>query len=306
MTARAVHIALALLLAAPRLAQAELYCVIVAGLGGEAQYQEQFDSSAAALAEAVSRGGSPERVIRVSGGDASRAGLEKVFRGLEKRIRPADALAVFAIGHGSYDGEHYKFNVPGPDPTEQDWLKWLKPIRAKSQLLVHATSASGALVETLAAPGRILVTATRSGMERNATVFGRYFSAALTDPAADLDKNGWVSAREAFDHAERAVAGHYAREVRIATEHPRLEGDAAAAFLIARVGAERPSAPAAVVAPEALARRGELRTKIDALRARKGELEEEAYFRSLEELLVPLAELEDEIERAQGARTEAP
>jgi hypothetical protein len=299
-------VSLALLLGAARPAQAELYCVIVAGLGGEPQYQEQFDASAAALAQAVSRGASaPGQVLRVSGSDATKAALEKLFRGLQKRIQPGDALAVFSIGHGSYDGEHYKFNVPGPDPTEEDWARWLKPIRAKSQLLVHATSASGALVEALQAPGRIVVTATRTGGERNATVFPRYFSAALADSAADLDKNGWVSAREAFDHAERGVAGHYAREVRIATEHPRIAGDAAAAFLIARVGAER--APAqATAAPEALARRTDLRARIDALRARKTELAEDAYFRSLEDLFVQLAELEDELERKQGAPEQAP
>jgi hypothetical protein len=68
------------------------------------------------------------------------------------------------------------------------------------------------------------------------------------------------------------------------------------------VGPERPAAPA--VAPAALARRTELRAKIDALRARKGELEEQAYFRALEDLFVQLAELEDEIERAQGGAQE--
>ncbi len=304
--ARGVGVAFALLLAAARPAHAELYSVIVAGLGGEPQYQEQFDASAAALAQAVSRGGSaPGQVIRVSGDDATKAALEKLFRGLAGRIQPADALAVFSIGHGSYDGEHYKFNVRGPDPTEEDWSKWLKPIRAKRQLLVHATSASGALVEALQAPGRIVVTATRTGMDRNATVFARYFSAALADAAADVDKNGWVSAREAFDHAERAVADHYKREVRIATEHPRIEGEAAAAFLIARVGAERASAPAAVP-PVALARRTDLRARIDALRARNAELEERADFRSVEELFVQLAEFEDEIERAQDAPRETP
>jgi hypothetical protein len=291
---------LVVLLAAASPVRAELYCVVVAGLGGEPQYQEQFDASAAALAQALSRGASaPSRVIRRSGNEATKAELEKVFRGLQRTLAPGDALAVFSIGHGSYDGEHYKFNLPGPDPTEEDWLKWLAPIRAKSQLLVLATSASGGMIEPLLAPGRIVVTATRSGMERNATVFGRYFGDALADAAADLDKNGWVSAREAFDQAQRAVAGHYAREVRIATEHARIEGDAAASFLLARVGAERASAPSAA-APAELARRTELRAAIDGLRKRKSELDEEKYFRSLEDLLVQLAELEDRVERGEA------
>jgi hypothetical protein len=291
-----MRLALALLvLVLARPAHAELYCVIVAGLGGEPQYQKEFDESAAAIGRALSRVvKAPDRVIRLGGAAATRDGIEKALRSVQTRLAPADRLAVFAIGHGSYDGEQYKFNVPGPDPTAEDWAKWLAQMPAKRQLVVQATSASGALVEALQAPGRIVVTATRSGMERNATVFGRYWAEALSDPAADLDKNGWISAREAFDHAQRAVAGFYARGVRLATEHPRMEGEAAS-FELARVEAEPASAPHTGAGPT-LARRAALLGEIEALRAKKAALDVDAYYRALEKLAVELAELQDQIE----------
>ena len=40
-------------------------------------------------------------------------------------------------------------------------------------------------------------------MEKNATVFGRYWVEALRDPAADVDKNETISALEAFQYAEK-------------------------------------------------------------------------------------------------------
>ncbi|GIT15413.1 MAG: hypothetical protein CM1200mP36_11690 [Gammaproteobacteria bacterium] len=30
-------------------------------------------------------------------------------------MTPTDTLAVFLIGHGTHDGEQYKYNLPGPD-----------------------------------------------------------------------------------------------------------------------------------------------------------------------------------------------
>ena len=34
---------------------------------------------------------------------------------LAKETKPTDALVLMLIGHGTYDGVDYKFNIPGPD-----------------------------------------------------------------------------------------------------------------------------------------------------------------------------------------------
>ena len=59
-------------------------------------------------------------------------------------------------------------------------------------MFVNTASASGPFIEALAAPGRTIVTATRNGAERFATLFGGYFVDALAGDAADADKNGRV------------------------------------------------------------------------------------------------------------------
>ena len=44
------------------------------------------------------------------------------------------------IGHGSYDGAEYKFNIPGPDLTGAELASLLDHIPAQRQLVVNMTS----------------------------------------------------------------------------------------------------------------------------------------------------------------------
>ena len=100
------------------------------------------------------------------------------------------------IGHGSYDGEEYKFNLLGPDISGEDRVLCDR-IPSKRQLIVNTTSASGGSIGALEKPGRIVIVATKTGTEKNATVFARYWVEALSDPTADMDKNESISALEA-------------------------------------------------------------------------------------------------------------
>ena len=71
------------------------------------------------------------------------------------------------------------------------------------------TSASGGAIPILQKPKRVVVTATKSGTEKNATVFARYFIEGLRDPAADADKNEVITVLEAFRYAEAKTAKFY-------------------------------------------------------------------------------------------------
>jgi hypothetical protein len=90
--------------------------------------------------------------------------------------------------------------------------------------VVNAASASGGYIQDLASPGRVVITATRTGFERNETVFGRHFVAALAGSEADADNDGRVSLLEAFEYARREVEREYQRENKLQTEHATLDG----------------------------------------------------------------------------------
>jgi len=278
-------------------AHAELYYLIVGGLGGEAKYQEQFDKQVEQLTAVARRTTGAVRVAVLTGEGATRAALEKSLGSLRTKTKPADSLALILVGHGSYDGEAYKLNLPGPDIDDQELLKLLEAVPARSQLIVNTTSASGATLEKWAGNGRTLITATRSGFERNATRFATHWAKALADGSADINKNGVITAQEAFDFASREVEDSFKVAGTLATEHPQIKGDGAARFVVARLA----SAPAPAT-PELAAldrQKTDLEEKIEALRLRRTEMPQDAYFNQLQALLVQLADVQGKIDAAQ-------
>ena len=75
---------------------------------------------------------------------------------------------------------------------------------------MDTSSSSAPFIEQAVGPDRVIITATRSGEERNYARFGQYFAEALGDPQSDLDKDGEVSLLEAF----LAASAHLAEFIR--------------------------------------------------------------------------------------------
>lgn len=282
-------------------ASAEPYYLIVAGLGGEPRFEERFAEQAEKLADAARRTtGNADQVIVLKGADATRDNVTAAFGKLAATLRSTDSLIVFLIGHGSFDGDEYKLNLPGPDITGKALGELLAGVPAGAQLVMNATSASGAVLEPWTADGRTVITATRSGAERTATRFAEHWIAALSSSEADLDKNGSISAQEAFDYASRSVADSYESEGTLATEHPRIAGDNAARVTVARLGA-RPTQTPELAALSA--RMAEIEDELEALRLRRDEIDSETYLNELQALLLQLANVQRQIDEAEAALT---
>ena len=296
-----VPAALLVALGAAAPAHAELYYLIVGGLGGEPAYEEQFAKDTEALAAVARRTTAQNRVIVLKGEGATHDALVNGLASLRTRTKAADSVVVMLVGHGSYDGEAYKLNLPGPDIDGDEFAKLLAAVPARSQLVVNATSASGAILEKWAADGRTLITATRSGFERNATRFAKYFAAALAAGSADINKNGAITAQEAFDYASRSVADSFEKDGALATEHPQIKGGAAARFTVARLASAGPveaaSTDPAVVA--LVAEREKLDGQIEDLRGRRESMANDVYLAELQKLLIQLAEVQGKIDAAQ-------
>jgi hypothetical protein len=285
-------------------AHAELYYLIVGGLGGEPGYTEQFAKDIDALAAVARRTTAQSRVLVLKGEAATREAVVNGLESLRTRAKAADSVAVILIGHGSYDGEAYKLNLPGPDIDGDELAKLLAAVPARSQLVVNATSASGAILEKWAADGRTLITATRSGFERNATRFAQHFVAALAAGSADINKNGAITAQEAFDYASRSVAESFEKDGTLATEHPQIAGGAATRFTVARLASAGPAEPAVTNPAVAalVAEREKLDAEIEALRGRRESMASDAYLAELQRLLVQLADVQAKIDAAQPPR----
>ena len=293
---------LLLALAATAPANAELYYLIIGGLGGETAYQEQFEKDTTALAAVARRTTAASRVTLLQGEAATREAITGSLESLGTRVKAADSVVVMLVGHGSYDGEAYKLNLPGPDIDSEEFAKLLAAVPARSQLVVNATSASGAVLEKWAAEGRTLITATRSGFERNATRFAQHFAAALAAGSADINKNGAITAQEAFDYASRSVADSFEKDGALATEHPQIAGGAAGRFTVARLASAGPAVEPSAVSPAVAAlvtERERLDTAIEDLRVRRESMASDVYLAELQKLLVQLAEVQGKIDAAQ-------
>ena len=235
--------------------------------------------------------------------------------GAESRSSSEPLWLVF-IGHGTFDGRQAKFNLRGPDVSATDLSEWLDGFE-RPLAVINCASSSGPFVNRLSAPNRVVATATKSGYESNYTRFGEHLAAAITDTAADLDKDGQTSLLEAFLAASARVAEFYDQESRLATEHALLDdnGDGLGtpsawfrgvrAIRKAKDGASLDGLRAnqfhLVRSPQdrnmpsgVRDRRDELELAVARLRERKGELEEEKYYARLEALLLDLARLYEE------------
>jgi len=283
------------------LAQTRL--VVVSGIGGDPKYAATFHAWSASLVDAarsryrmadssiVWLAEDPARAPGRIAGKSSKENIERTLEGLAARMRPGEQLAVVLIGHGSAQDDVPRLALPGPDLSAADLARVLAKHGSRRIAVVVAASSSGDFVKALSGPGRVVITATKSGFERNESLFGEHFVAALAGDGADADKDGRVSLLEAFTYATREVRRVYEQDNRLLTEHALLDDKGnARSFFLAGGGASAAGAASSDPRAAALRReKQELESKIEALKARKGGMDARAYEAELERLLVDLA-----------------
>lgn len=299
----------ALLVAVP--ARAGIYYVTVAGLGGEPDYEQEFAQLANDLNKLLKSTGPDSHVYTLT--DATRAQLTQLLTQVASQAKPDGDFVLILIGHGTFDGYQYKFNLVGPDITAQALAKLCDQIPSKRQLIVNTTEASGGSVMALERPGRGVIAATKDGNEKNATVFARYFVQALHDPQADLDKNNAISAMEAFEYAQRHTADFYDSQKRLATEHAVFEdtgkhdptrtpetdtgeGLFLSNFTLIRIGAEQ-RAYNNPAKRALLAQKEDLERQIDTLKYHKAAMSQDDYRAQLTQALLQLAKVQEQLNK---------
>lgn len=311
-------------------AAAPTHLLVVSGISGDPTYGERFHEWAVTLTEAArDRLGVPAEQIIYLGERVERApdlirarstkeGVTEAMTRIAERAGPGDAVVVVLIGHGSMTGDAPMFNLPGPDMSAAELAALLEAFPTQRLVVANLATASGAFLPVLSGPNRVIITATKTGFERNETVFGEFFVQAFRDDGADVDKDGRTSMLEAFDFARREVQRLYDSENRLLTEHAMLddngdgEGSAEPALdnadgSLARTTflAGGSATPTVVDDPELAAlleAKREIETSIEALRRRKDGMTTAEYERQLEALLVDLALKNREIREKGGTQ----
>lgn len=316
-----------LLLALVSLAQAapaRTDLLVVSGIAGEARFRTAFLATGRQIVEAAEgRLGIAAANVRWLAEDPTADPRISGISQKERIVAALDSIAgendhgarvlIVLLGHGSQTAGDARINLPGPDLSATDFAALLSPLGERQVVVVNAASASGDWVRALAGPHRVILTATRSGVERDETVFGRYFAAALASDDADTDKDGRLSVLEAFEYARREVARTYERDQRLRTEHALLEADGDGVGVMEPVATTGDGAAAATVfldagsaraVPPSLAglaaTKDSLEREVIQLRGRKAELAADEYDRRLEALLLELARVTRELKQQDG------
>ncbi len=308
---RRVAIAVVLLASsafASRASAQQQHVLVITGLGGEPAYRDAFLDVARRLHDVATTGWKvPAEQVTVLTEDATRDAVRfrgrstkeavgEAFLAIARRARAGDVVFVFVHGHGSGQAGESRVNLPGPDPTAADFATWLSGFAQQTVVFVNAASASGDFQQALAGPRRVVLTATKSAVERNDTRFAGHFVRGLESLEADANKDGRVTVLEAFDFARREVEKEYEADKRMLTEHAVVSDSSLAATVA--LGARAVSSDPRVAA--LVAERQALEDQVATLRARKATMSDAAYEAELERLLVAIAEKTRAIRAAGG------
>ena len=307
------------------------HLVVIVGAAGDEVYEQVFHNWAVQLVEAATGrlglapdqvtylGANPELAPDLISARSSRENVEQTLSRLAIDSSPDDTIFIVLIGHGSGEGEQSRFNLPGRDLSAVEYDALLDRFVTQEVGFVNTSSGSGDFTAVLAAPNRVIVTATRDARQNNQTVFPRFFVEAFSGDVADLDKDGRISLLEAYTYASLEVKRFYEDDGRMLTETSQLEDDGdgepshvpeggeSDGMLARLLFLDNPLGTAAAGAPTSddpelralYEEQRELRVRIEEIKQLKGTMDPEVYEAELEKLLVELA-LKDQAIRAKG------
>ncbi len=310
------------------------YVVMLGGASAEKRYEEHFREWTLKLYDTLTEEYSyPTDQITLLLGDGDPAEprisgacrqevIVETMQMLRSKVQPGDQIIFFIVGHGTSDGGEAKFNIVGPDITGQGFAKLLAEFSEQNLIVVNTTSASYLFSAALSAPGRILISATRSRAEKYDTIFAPFFIESLINHAGDRDKNTRLSLWEAFQYARTTTEKWYSDQNRLPTEHPTLDDNGDALFStdpdptkndgrlaqIAYLDLLKSSLPSAIstgknteTARQLMAQMLDYERSILLLRNRKAELLKDEYRQQLEPLLIDLARTTRKLRTLQAA-----
>lgn len=297
----------------PLNAEEDAALLAIMGAPGEARFQPLFEQSMDRLRQVAERGQTGLTVIGLEN-DEQETDKSRLRRTLDSFTGPSPApLWLIYVGHGTFDGEIASLNLRGPDVSQDELAEWIAPIE-RPMVIALGGSSSAPFLPVLSGENRVVMTATRDGFESSYARFGENFTKALLGLDGDLDRDGQVSALEAFLKASSDTRTFYEQERRLASEHAliddngdglgspgdwfrgvrpvqrpkdaeKLDGYRAAQLTLI------PSEEEMALTPDQRARRDALELELIELRDRQSDLDRDVYEVQLEELILQLAEI---------------
>lgn len=208
---------------------------IVAGLAGDAERAERYLATVTRLRDALRQQfGISEGDVRLlfdrgaNGIPACDEGaLLRELEAIGQASAAGRPLWLILVGQAATGKGEAQFHLPGRDATARQMGEKLSAAKAGSSLVILLThTASGAFLEALAGPNRLLVAASAPGQEDNETEFPHLLAEVLARPQeADADGNGTLSVAEMVRATSARVEGWYRERGLVVTERAVVDGN---------------------------------------------------------------------------------
>ena len=218
--------------------------LILCGLPGDADHRKAFAESLELIYDGLTNhhGFRTENVhvlwadppvekdgpgVRATRGLATKEQLAKTVEELQKALSPQDALWVFVLGHGHYDGRQSFVNLSGPDISHLELGQLFAKVACKEQVFFITSACSGYFLKPLAMPGRIVITATEPDLEVNETLFPQKLAKAIGAPPLfgdfEMDGDSHLTLLDLYLWTCRETAQEYMTGELLATEHAQID-----------------------------------------------------------------------------------
>ena len=194
--------------------------ILITGASGTEEYEKTFNEWSAQWKEAADKGEAKfSEAVHTEEKNQKERLAELIQAEVNENKSP---LWLVLIGHGTFDGKKAKFNLQGPDISATELKEWLQDCK-RPLVIINCASSSSPFMNALSGENRVIITATRSGFERNFCRLGGFLAKAIGNLEADIDKDGQTSLLEAWLAASRYSADFYKNENRLSPEHPLLD-----------------------------------------------------------------------------------
>ncbi len=216
--------------------QPQRWAVILVGLPGDAEHAAMLRKMADDIQKWLieSQQIPPDKVLRLpeetkdretSAATPTAESMHTLLSDASSKLQIDDALWVFTLGHGNYDGRKAWWHVAGKDPSNEEVGRWLSDVGCREQVIWLTHSSSGWFVKPLSRPGRIVIAATATDDESNETEFLHAMATVVRFPVSRLDgnKDQAVSVAELYTAVVNEVARRFQDDHRIPTEHAQLD-----------------------------------------------------------------------------------
>ncbi len=165
--------------------------------------------------------------VATAQGQATREEITAAAKSIQEDLQPDDSLWVIVMGHAYYDGRNAAMNLPGPDLRTDEFAKLFAGVSCREQVFFITCPVSGYFIKPLAAPFRVVLTATEADLEINETDCAAAVADVFSNPphraAFDVDGDGELTLFDLYVVLVQRVTERYAAATAVVTEHSLLE-----------------------------------------------------------------------------------